>query len=551
MHYGAYTFTADKSQKTIIAPEPIGQEVGLSAGDVQLIDFMYHGCSAEYEAPACATSRDADVVYEVRPNQRLFTQFNGMFRKGGDMTVAYDGTTAPARTMEYQHAARTSIGDQGYTNVYFTPSDDDAGETYTIATRFVGDDGTSSECAVRVVVLEPTPVPAHVALSFKYDGGKTVPALAGTITDGYQWRYVTGERSEIHVVGEDCRITWTLMDIEAWRHICYDWVEIKQGGEVLAKHCGQEVPPPMQLSGSGFTVAFTTDDSAGWAEGFDLEFTCGAPGGGAETTPEPEAAAPTTLPPTTAVPATDAPTAAPTPVPTTPTPTTAAPPTPAPATSSPPTPVPATPEPTVESPEPATAEPSAAAPVALTLRNDYARTVSAQSGTISDGYARYPSRTDRHVRVEGEDCLVTFTALDVERSSGCRYDYVSVQGGDADEVKFCGSDVPEPLQLRGAGFTVLLHSDGSVQKGGFDLAFQCGGDASSVPAPTAAASTLTPTSTSTPTAAPATPEPMVESPEPTTATCVDLESWCSGVPEWCTDYPSIMATYCRQTCELC
>eukprot|EP01063_Lacrimia_lanifica_P035975 TRINITY_DN6_c0_g1_i5.p1 TRINITY_DN6_c0_g1~~TRINITY_DN6_c0_g1_i5.p1 ORF type:complete len:641 (+),score=232.66 TRINITY_DN6_c0_g1_i5:57-1979(+) len=223
-------------------------------------------------------------------------------------------------------------------------------------------------------------------------------------------------------------------------------------------------------------------------------------------TPQPSTATPQ---PTTATPQPT--TATPQPTTATPQPTTA---TPQPTTATP-QPTTATPQPTTATPQPTTATPPpvTAAPVPkcedtatwcaswsdycthesirsscvktcgacpgevvdadYTLTEHAGQVVAARVGTIADGYITYPSSLSASMTVVGTNCQVRFTELDVESHSTCRYDSVKITVGERTVGKYCGSTLPEVLQLEGEAFTVSMQSDRSEQASGFVLAFEC------------------------------------------------------------------------------
>ena len=151
MHYRANAFTSNGAT-TIIAPQPIGQSAGLSAGDVEAIDFMYNGCSAEYARPTCLASVDVTQAHVIPHSKPWDMDFNVMYAAAESVVVTYEGTTAPAGQVAYSKASGSDIGNLAYTGVTFTPSPALAGQTFTLSATFTGSDGPATTCAVTVRV---------------------------------------------------------------------------------------------------------------------------------------------------------------------------------------------------------------------------------------------------------------------------------------------------------------------------------------------------------------------------------------------------------------
>eukprot|EP01063_Lacrimia_lanifica_P040194 TRINITY_DN902_c0_g1_i1.p1 TRINITY_DN902_c0_g1~~TRINITY_DN902_c0_g1_i1.p1 ORF type:complete len:734 (+),score=251.48 TRINITY_DN902_c0_g1_i1:53-2254(+) len=122
--------------------------------------------------------------------------------------------------------------------------------------------------------------------------------------------------------------------------------------------------------------------------------------------------------------------------------------------------------------------------VDLTLRNNNGQTVSASSGSISDGYNEYPADSDRSVSVAGRDCVLTWRFFDVEESSDCKYDFVELQGAGGESLgKYCGGTLPGPQMVRGDGFTVRLYADAGVEGAGFVVDYDCTAPPTPAPIP--------------------------------------------------------------------
>ena len=153
MHYNAEAFSSNGAP-TIIAPETIGQSAGLSAGDVEAIDFMYNGCSAEYARPTCMGSVDATQAHVIPHSKPWDMDFNVMYAASKSVVVTYEGTTAPAGQVAYSKASGSNIGSIAYTGVTFTPSPALAGQTFTLSATFTGSElnGPATTCAVTVRV---------------------------------------------------------------------------------------------------------------------------------------------------------------------------------------------------------------------------------------------------------------------------------------------------------------------------------------------------------------------------------------------------------------
>eukprot|EP01063_Lacrimia_lanifica_P029453 TRINITY_DN4492_c0_g1_i2.p1 TRINITY_DN4492_c0_g1~~TRINITY_DN4492_c0_g1_i2.p1 ORF type:complete len:846 (+),score=228.08 TRINITY_DN4492_c0_g1_i2:72-2609(+) len=517
MHYWAGAFRKETWQTTIRAPQPIGQRNGLSAGDVRAIQFMYNGCRATYASPLCIASKSRDV-HAIRRGVPFTVEMNVQY--SSYTRVSYEDGDAPGARVTYSQDPDSWIWQAGRTTLAFTPTQADAGRTYTLAARFTRTDnqlGAASPyvvCSVRVrvegtaVIAPATPVPQTPApptaappapvgdvLSLKTYNGATVDAQAGVITDGYD-RYTGNLDLAVTVTGKGCVLTWRELDIEYGSSCKYDSVQVEApGGAVLAKACGSilEDHPPF-MAADGFTVRFTSDSSQVGA-GFVLGFVCEAPA----ATPAP-----------------------PTPLPTTEVPL-------VPATAAPRTPLPTTEAP-IPTPRPSanTAAPPAPVGNVISLKTYNGATVDAQAGVITDGYDRYTGNLDLAVTVTGKGCVLTWRELDIEYGSSCKYDSVQVEApGGAVLAKACGSILEDhPPFMAADGFTVRFTSDSSQVGAGFVLGFVCEAPAAT-PAPptplptTEVPQTVTPQSPAPITATPQTPAPTTavpQTPTPTTAT---------------------------------
>ncbi|KAJ9441757.1 Zinc metalloproteinase nas-13 [Diplonema papillatum] len=152
MHYGSYAASGN-GQKTIEAPQPIGQNSGLSAGDIATIDFLYNGCSAVFAAPVCMTNRDELKTYEIHVNQWFPCQFNVEWTAGEFVSVDYSLTTAREISMMFPLGA--VMNDSDSRRVFFRSSPFDVDEVYTVAATFTAatDATLSTTCSTTVKVV--------------------------------------------------------------------------------------------------------------------------------------------------------------------------------------------------------------------------------------------------------------------------------------------------------------------------------------------------------------------------------------------------------------
>ena len=153
MHYGPTAFS-NGNGPTIIAPQPIGQRAGLSGGDVAAIQFMYNECSTEYARPTCMPSIDTTQTHLIPHSKAWDLDFNMMYAASKSAVVSYEGTTAPEEQMAYSPASGSNMGNMDVTELTFTPSAADAGQTFTLSATFTGTDGPSTTCAVSVRVAD-------------------------------------------------------------------------------------------------------------------------------------------------------------------------------------------------------------------------------------------------------------------------------------------------------------------------------------------------------------------------------------------------------------
>ncbi|KAJ9454004.1 Zinc metalloproteinase nas-13 [Diplonema papillatum] len=158
MHYPSTAYSIN-GKPTIEAPQPIGQDSGLSAGDIATIDFLYNGCSAVFAAPVCMASRDEHKTYEINPYQQFQCQFNVEWTAGENVYVSYSLTTAPASSMTFPQGAL--LNDSDSRRVVFTPSFLDMDKVYTVAATFTAatDAALSTTCSTTVRVV---PGPTYV-----------------------------------------------------------------------------------------------------------------------------------------------------------------------------------------------------------------------------------------------------------------------------------------------------------------------------------------------------------------------------------------------------
>ncbi|KAJ9451487.1 Zinc metalloproteinase nas-13 [Diplonema papillatum] len=160
MHYGSYAFSSN-GQKTIEAPQPIGQTSGLSAGDIATIDFLYNGCSAVFAAPVCMTNRNELKTYEINLYEPFYCQFNVEWTADQIVSVDYSLTTAPESSIVFD--PRTGLRSGSIVALMFTPTSlSDADKVYTVAATFTArtDAAPSTTCSttvrVRGVFLSPS-----------------------------------------------------------------------------------------------------------------------------------------------------------------------------------------------------------------------------------------------------------------------------------------------------------------------------------------------------------------------------------------------------------
>jgi astacin len=116
MHYGAFAFAKDTSKPTIVAPQPIGQRTGLSAGDIAAVKSMYYfkreGDSADL---AGATSEIAaakfgthGVVTAVRTGSGTLKLITWSVAAGGAVSRLHDSGDAAGA------ASQIAIADARY-----------------------------------------------------------------------------------------------------------------------------------------------------------------------------------------------------------------------------------------------------------------------------------------------------------------------------------------------------------------------------------------------------------------------------------------------------
>eukprot|EP01063_Lacrimia_lanifica_P017736 TRINITY_DN2474_c0_g2_i8.p1 TRINITY_DN2474_c0_g2~~TRINITY_DN2474_c0_g2_i8.p1 ORF type:complete len:486 (+),score=184.57 TRINITY_DN2474_c0_g2_i8:158-1459(+) len=138
-----------------------------------------------------------------------------------------------------------------------------------------------------------------------------------------------------------------------------------------------------------------------------------------------------------------------------------------------------------ETPEPVPKVPEAVAEMHLTIKEDAGTEVKARWGTITDGWdPEYPRvKNALDVSVLGRNCLVTFTALDLEDAACARKDFVQIlvtgAGGWLEWATdpLCGhrdaDTLPAPVQLSGDGFTVRFKTSKNDHFSGFALEYVC------------------------------------------------------------------------------
>eukprot|EP01063_Lacrimia_lanifica_P027639 TRINITY_DN3907_c0_g1_i3.p1 TRINITY_DN3907_c0_g1~~TRINITY_DN3907_c0_g1_i3.p1 ORF type:complete len:1118 (+),score=313.16 TRINITY_DN3907_c0_g1_i3:63-3416(+) len=144
MHYGASDF-AKGSKDVIVAPYPIGQNSGLSAGDISMVQFLYMECQTAPAAPYCSSNFEAGVTHVVASGKEWTVTFMGRF--SSSMTVAFDGakTTAPSARLAF--SATGSVDPISTVAVTYSPSAADVDQSYDLTATFTGG-GASTECTV-------------------------------------------------------------------------------------------------------------------------------------------------------------------------------------------------------------------------------------------------------------------------------------------------------------------------------------------------------------------------------------------------------------------
>jgi len=97
----------------------------------------------------------------------------------------------------------------------------------------------------------------------------------------------------------------------------------------------------------------------------------------------------------------------------------------------------------------------------------------------------YPHQEDLTIPIEvpsGSKIKLSFTTFDIENETSCNFDYVKVVDSDGitELAKLCGSNIPSPIISSGNKLLVVFHSDGSVNKKGFEASWKIStGDVSS------------------------------------------------------------------------
>lgn len=71
----------------------------------------------------------------------------------------------------------------------------------------------------------------------------------------------------------------------------------------------------------------------------------------------------------------------------------------------------------------------------------------------------------------GEFVELEFKALNIERDSTCRYDYVEIRDGSSDQSalkdRLCGDQIPEVMKSTGDALHIVFFSDNSETERGF------------------------------------------------------------------------------------
>ena len=80
---------------------------------------------------------------------------------------------------------------------------------------------------------------------------------------------------------------------------------------------------------------------------------------------------------------------------------------------------------------------------------------------------------------QGQRIYVEFNAFNIESHSRCVYDWLEIYDGDSTSAnllssRMCGDQIPSPLTSSGNTLFIKFHTDGSVQRSGFQLTVTVG-----------------------------------------------------------------------------
>ena len=160
MHYGPDGF-AIGNLPTIVSSVPIGQRHHLSEGDIATIDFMYNSCTDVFTVPRCIVSQETTMTHTIPHSKAWRVEFNAVYSE--TMTLDFSATTATMSDISLSKNSGASVGTSGNVVFDFTPRSSDAGQTFTLATKFVGSDAKESTCTVDVMIANTANVCFGVA----------------------------------------------------------------------------------------------------------------------------------------------------------------------------------------------------------------------------------------------------------------------------------------------------------------------------------------------------------------------------------------------------
>ena len=83
-------------------------------------------------------------------------------------------------------------------------------------------------------------------------------------------------------------------------------------------------------------------------------------------------------------------------------------------------------------------------------------------------YPHYANGREEIVVKQGSRIKLSFTFMNIESSSNCKYDYVKVLDTDGSQLlKHCGTHLPDPVTSTGKRITVIFYSDEDTRGKGF------------------------------------------------------------------------------------